>query len=60
LQTDAVKSTLNKVVLGNYTIPSHISSEARDLIERMLRKDPKERITLSAVLDHQFMVSIIE
>ncbi|CAK8697491.1 unnamed protein product [Clavelina lepadiformis] len=53
--TDAVKSTLNKVVLGSYKIPEHVSNEARDLIQDMLQKDPRERITLSAVLEHPFM-----
>jgi len=54
-----VKSTLNKVVLGTYHVPDHVSPEARDLIDRMLQKDPQNRITLSAVLDHSFMVKIV-
>nr|XP_018670432.1 serine/threonine-protein kinase PLK4-like isoform X1 [Ciona intestinalis] len=53
--TDAVKSTLNRVVLGNFTIPENISQQASDLITKMLRKDPQDRISLSAVLDHPFM-----
>ncbi|XP_030573119.1 serine/threonine-protein kinase PLK4 [Drosophila novamexicana] len=54
--TDAVQSTLNKVVHSDYTIPSHLSYEARDLIDKLLRKNPHERISLEQVLRHPFMV----
>ncbi|XP_072171640.1 serine/threonine-protein kinase PLK4-like [Diadema setosum] len=53
--TEAVKKTLNKVVLADYVMPPHISMEARDLISKMLRKNPLDRINLSSVLDHPFM-----
>ncbi|XP_030836097.1 serine/threonine-protein kinase PLK4 [Strongylocentrotus purpuratus] len=53
--TEAVKTTLNKVMLAEYVMPTHISMEAKDLINKMLRKDPTERIGLSTVLDHPFM-----
>uniref|UniRef100_A0A8C7WFE4 Serine/threonine-protein kinase PLK4 n=1 Tax=Oncorhynchus mykiss TaxID=8022 RepID=A0A8C7WFE4_ONCMY len=53
--TDTVKHTLNKVVLGEYDMPSHVSQEAQDLIHQLLRKDPAQRPSLSAVLDHPFM-----
>ncbi|XP_041463144.1 serine/threonine-protein kinase PLK4-like isoform X2 [Lytechinus variegatus] len=53
--TEAVKKTLNKVMLAEYIMPTHISMEAQDLISKMLRKDPTERISLSSVLDHPFM-----
>ncbi|KAL0969064.1 hypothetical protein UPYG_G00222210 [Umbra pygmaea] len=53
--TDTVKHTLNKVVLGDYVMPVHVSHEAQDLIHQLLRKDPAQRPSLSAVLDHPFM-----
>lgn len=53
--TDTVKHTLSKVVLGEYEMPSHVSLEAQDLIHQLLQKDPKQRPSLSAVLDHPFM-----
>lgn len=53
--TDGVKSTLTKVVMSNYSIPSHISQEARDLIEQLLKKNPAERMKLEHVLQHPFM-----
>uniref|UniRef100_A0A8C9Z1D9 Serine/threonine-protein kinase PLK4 n=1 Tax=Sander lucioperca TaxID=283035 RepID=A0A8C9Z1D9_SANLU len=53
--TDTVKHTLSKVVLGEYEMPSHVSLEAQDLIHQLLRRDPAQRPSLSAVLDHPFM-----
>ncbi|KAG8234949.1 hypothetical protein J437_LFUL015517 [Ladona fulva] len=53
--TDAVKSTLTRVVMADYQLPSHLSPEARDLIDLLLKKNPKERIKLRAILDHPFM-----
>uniref|UniRef100_H2Z6T2 Serine/threonine-protein kinase PLK4 n=1 Tax=Ciona savignyi TaxID=51511 RepID=H2Z6T2_CIOSA len=57
--TDAVKSTLkNRVVLGNFTVPEDVSEQASDLIRKLLKMDPNDRISLSAVLDHPFMVCV--
>uniref|UniRef100_A0A3B3BIC5 Serine/threonine-protein kinase PLK4 n=1 Tax=Oryzias melastigma TaxID=30732 RepID=A0A3B3BIC5_ORYME len=53
--TDTVKHTLSKVVLGDYEMPTHVSIEAQDLIHQLLQKDPAHRPSLSAVLDHPFM-----
>lgn len=53
--TDGVKSTLTKVVMADYKIPSHLSVTARDLIDALLKKNPKERIQLQNILDHPFM-----
>nr|XP_019940527.1 PREDICTED: serine/threonine-protein kinase PLK4 [Paralichthys olivaceus] len=53
--TDTVKHTLSKVVLGEYEMPNHISLEAQDLIHQLLQRDPSQRPSLSAVLDHPFM-----
>ncbi|XP_002734025.1 serine/threonine-protein kinase PLK4-like [Saccoglossus kowalevskii] len=54
--SDAVKSTLNKVVLAEYEVPDYVSDEAKDLIFKMLKKNPNDRITLSGILDHPFMI----
>ncbi|XP_046395457.1 serine/threonine-protein kinase PLK4 [Ischnura elegans] len=53
--TDAVKSTLTRVVMDNYQLPCHLSVEARDLIDLLLKKNPKERIKLREILEHPFM-----
>uniref|UniRef100_A0A8C5CYS1 Serine/threonine-protein kinase PLK4 n=1 Tax=Gadus morhua TaxID=8049 RepID=A0A8C5CYS1_GADMO len=53
--TDTVKHTLSKVVLGEYHMPGHMTPEAQDLIRQMLQRDPAQRPSLSTVLDHPFM-----
>ncbi|XP_044129465.1 serine/threonine-protein kinase PLK4 [Bufo gargarizans] len=53
--TDTVKNTLNKIVLADYELPSFMSREAKDLIFKLLRKNPADRLSLSSVLDHLFM-----
>lgn len=53
--TEAVKSTLNRVVLADYDLPCNLSSDAKDLISQLLKKNPGDRITLSGILDHPFM-----
>ncbi|XP_031436251.2 LOW QUALITY PROTEIN: serine/threonine-protein kinase PLK4 [Clupea harengus] len=53
--TDTVKHTLSKVVMGDYVMPAHISPEAQDLIGHLLQKNPALRPSLSTVLDHPFM-----
>ncbi|XP_077998709.1 serine/threonine-protein kinase PLK4-like [Glandiceps talaboti] len=54
-ETEGVRSTLNKVMLAQYEVPKYISPEAKDLISKMLRKNPSDRISLSGLLDHPFM-----
>ncbi|XP_060634934.2 serine/threonine-protein kinase PLK4 [Anolis sagrei] len=54
--TDTVKNTLNKVVLADYEMPVFLSGEAQDLIHKLLRKNPVDRLSLSSVLDHPFML----
>ena len=80
--TDAVKSTLTKVVMAEYKVenflfflmgiflrllclkkyfvplqmPMHLSAEARDLIDKLLKKNPYDRIKLSEILEHPFLL----
>ena len=35
--------------------PQHVSSKARDLVGRLLRKDPMDRISLQEVLEHPWI-----
>ncbi|XP_050308808.1 serine/threonine-protein kinase PLK4 [Anthonomus grandis grandis] len=53
--TNGVKSTLTRVVMASYTLPNHLSHEAKDLINALLQKNPKDRIGLEQILDHPFI-----
>ncbi|CAM9456441.1 unnamed protein product [Lampetra fluviatilis] len=53
--TDAIGTTLNRVVLGEYSEPMHLSKPARSLIHQLLQKNPVDRLGLACVLDHPFM-----
>lgn len=53
--TDAIKSTLTKVVMSDFSLPNYLSNKAKDLINCLLRKNPRDRIDLQGVLDHSFM-----
>lgn len=56
--TDAVKSTLTRVVMADYKIPSHLSANAKDLIDKLLKKNPKERIRLRDISKHPFIATL--
>lgn len=56
--TDAVKSTLTRVVMANYVMPSHLSDNAKDLIDKLLKKNPKDRIQLRDIPKHAFITNI--
>lgn len=53
--TQAVKSTLTRVVMAKYDLPAHLSMEAKDLINALLQKNPKDRLKLVQILDHSFI-----
>ena len=53
--TDAVRSTLNRVITAAFDLPDHLSPEAKDLLQCLLKKNPKERLALTEVFSHPFM-----
>ncbi|XP_058794840.1 serine/threonine-protein kinase PLK4 [Phymastichus coffea] len=56
--TDGVKSTLTRVVMADYVMPAHLSDNAKDLIDRLLKKNPKDRIKLRDIIKHPFITSL--
>ncbi|CAH8866579.1 unnamed protein product [Trichobilharzia szidati] len=40
------------IVKGDYTIPGHVSTNASDLIRKMMLKDPKKRLSLLQIRQH--------
>ncbi|MCD7466024.1 SNF1- protein kinase catalytic subunit alpha kin10 [Datura stramonium] len=49
-----IPNLFKKIKSGVYTLPSHLSPLARDLIPRMLIVDPMKRITLPDIRQHQW------
>lgn len=56
--SDAVKGTLTRVVMADYVMPSHLSDNAKDLVHRLLKKNPKDRIRLRDILRHPFITTL--
>ncbi|WVQ91456.1 hypothetical protein IAS59_005254 [Cryptococcus gattii] len=54
---DNIRSLLQKVKIGIFEMPDEIKDPARDLLRRMLEKDPERRITMPEILSHPFFVS---
>jgi len=49
----------NKILNCDYSIPSDISEDARDLITRILNTNPKERYTLAQIRAHPWFANNI-
>ncbi|XP_051115935.1 SNF1-related protein kinase catalytic subunit alpha KIN10-like [Andrographis paniculata] len=47
-----IPNLFKKIKSGMYTLPSHLSSGARDLIPRMLVVNPMKRITVNEIRQH--------
>lgn len=43
----------------NFQLPSQLSSEAKDLIQKLLKKNPVNRITLPEIMVHPFMTKSV-
>ncbi|TYG92204.1 hypothetical protein ES288_A11G012100v1, partial [Gossypium darwinii] len=51
-EDDNFPNLYKKIKAGVYTIPSHLSSGARDLIARILVVDPTKRLTIPEIRQH--------
>ena len=56
-QTSNVKTTYKRIKMNFYTFPDHItiSSSAKDLIQKLLKKEPECRISIIKILEHDFL-----
>lgn len=52
---DSIRKLLLKVQSGVYSMPRNLSTEAKDLISRMLLVDPNRRITMRDILAHPLL-----
>ncbi|NXS01186.1 SNRK kinase, partial [Oxylabes madagascariensis] len=48
--------TLTMIMDCKYTVPPHVSKECKDLITRMLQRDPKRRASLEEIENHAWLV----
>ncbi len=49
------RATYQRIANVDLRFPSHVPNDARDLIARLLVKDPEQRLTLGAIPDHPFI-----
>ncbi|KAI9487825.1 MAG: kinase-like domain-containing protein [Benjaminiella poitrasii] len=49
---DNIRQLLNKVKIGKYRMPDHLSAEAKDLIANILVVDPAKRLTMKQLQSH--------
>lgn len=54
-EREAIKSTFTNIVKKDHELPTYLSWEAKDLIDRLLCKNPNQRIKLDDVMDHSFI-----
>ncbi|PKA55674.1 Serine/threonine-protein kinase GRIK2 [Apostasia shenzhenica] len=53
---DTLQDTYDKIVNNPLSIPDDISPQLKNLLEQLLCKDPKNRITLRAVAEHPWVI----
>mmetsp|Transcript_50151 Transcript_50151/g.92600 ORF Transcript_50151/g.92600 Transcript_50151/m.92600 type:complete len:515 (-) Transcript_50151:130-1674(-) len=53
---ESVPNLFRKIKHGNFTLPGHLSSEAKDLIVQMLVVDPVRRITFAQIKKHSWFM----
>uniref|UniRef100_A0A665WMY7 SNF-related serine/threonine-protein kinase n=1 Tax=Echeneis naucrates TaxID=173247 RepID=A0A665WMY7_ECHNA len=50
--------TLTMIMDCKYTVPAHVSSACKDLIDRMLQRDPKQRASLDEIETHAWLQGV--
>ncbi|KAG9345053.1 hypothetical protein JZ751_009594, partial [Albula glossodonta] len=50
--------TLTMIMDCKYTVPTHVSSACKDLIDRMLQRDPKRRASLEEIENHAWLQGV--
>ncbi|KAN0063518.1 spindle assembly checkpoint kinase [Thecaphora frezii] len=55
-EVDSMTKTYKRISAVDFTIPSHFSPEAADLVASLLKKKPEERLPLHKVLRHPWVL----
>lgn len=58
-ETSSLKDTYSRIKRNEYRIPSTISRDARNLIQKLLQSDPKHRPTADGILADPFFIGFI-
>lgn len=56
-ETPELNDTYKRIKENKYSIPDNISPDLRDFIESMLKADPKQRPTMTSILNDTYMTS---
>jgi serine/threonine protein kinase len=54
-ETHCAKETYNRIRKVSYSIPDTLSTDAKDLIQNILVKNPMNRMTISEIQEHPFL-----
>ncbi|KAJ0410854.1 hypothetical protein ATCC90586_007890 [Pythium insidiosum] len=54
-EAESNTETYKRIANVDLKFPSHVSALARDLLTKILKKEPRERITLDKVLEHPWL-----
>lgn len=49
-----------KIKRGNFHIPKRVSADAKDLLQRMIKVEPRARISAAEILNHPWITKHIE
>jgi aurora kinase A len=59
-ETQSQADTYRRITAVKYSFPDYVTSGPRDLIAKLLRKDPSERLTLTNLKNHYWVQACIE
>jgi len=58
-EAESNNETYRRITKVDLRFPAHVSTEAKDLISRLLRKEPNDRLTLDEVVKHPWILSYV-
>ena len=56
-ETSCLKDTYSRIKKNEYHIPSKLSTQARNLISKLLRADPGSRPSMDQIMEDDFFTS---
>jgi len=54
-EAESNNETYKRITKVDVKFPNHVSTEAKDMITRLLRKVPSQRLSLAEVMDHPWI-----